>query len=144
MKVNTAYLIFIIFMMIGAPLYAGTQTLTTYYPAPNGDYVKLKSSSLHLMPSTLNDIQKQFNCSYDPAAELAPCPAGIVYFDVNAQMVYISAGTHWSSVNATCVPVIACSGSLNCGTDSCGNYCGTCSGTKTCTGSSSSSPGSCV
>ena len=43
-----------------------------------------------------------------------------------------------------CTPTIACSSSLNCGTDSCGNVCGTCSGGQSCSSSASGVPGSCT
>jgi hypothetical protein len=136
--------LFLACLTLATPLYAGTETLTTYYPAPNGIYNKLNTSSLQLMPSTLSAIQAQYNCSYDPLAHLPPCPAGIVYFDTDAKTIYVSAGTHWRSVNSTCVPLTACSASLNCSSDSCGNFCGTCLGPSTCSSSAAGTPGSCV
>ncbi len=144
MKRSIFYFLLLSILMGGTPLHAATQTLTTYYPAPSGNYRKLQTSSMQLTASTLSSIQAQYHCSFDPAAGLSPCPAGLMYYDTDSQTVFVSAGTHWSSINATCVPVTACSATLNCGNDSCGISCGSCIGGKTCSSPTTNIPGSCI
>ena len=131
-------------LIFPAPLYAGTMTLTTYYPAPSGNYNRIASNYVQLGESTLNGIKEEFKCSYDPAYGLPSCPAGLVFYNTDAHMLYVSDGTHWRSVNSSCVPIKqACSKTFNCGTDDCGNYCGTCIGSSTCSSSTPGIPGSC-
>jgi hypothetical protein len=130
-------------LYISTPLYAGTETLVTTYPSPSGNYNRLQTNSILLKASTLSVIQAKYKCSYDPAAGLPPCPAGLVFFDTDSQAIYVSVGTHWRSVNSSCVPLTACSSSLNCGSDSCGISCGACLPNKTCSSSLPGTPGSC-
>src|ERR1700733_7919191 len=90
---------FLFFLLAASPLHAASQTLTTYYPAPSGKYNTLQSNSLRLEPSTLSAIQTKNNCSFDPAAHVSPCPAGLTYYDTDAQTIFFSTGTHWMAVN---------------------------------------------
>jgi hypothetical protein len=135
-----------LFLFLGGliPAYAATQTLSTYYPAPSGNYNKLQANSLQLVPSTMSAIQTEYKCSFDPSANLPPCPAGLMYYDTDAKAIYISSGTHWGAMYAAaCVPAQACSTNLNCGTDSCGNPCGTCSNGQSCSSITAGVPGTC-
>jgi len=141
MKFSISY--FLSCLILLTPLYAGTQTLTTYYPAPSGNYNKIATNFMQLGTSALSAIQAQYKCSYDHASGLPACPAGIIYFDTEANTLAVSDGTHWRIVNSRCVPLNACSVSLNCSSDDCGNSCGTCSGQSTCSSSTPGTPGKC-
>ena len=144
MKRSISCFLFLSCVMVVTPLFAGTQTLATYYPAPSGNYNKIQTTSMQLIASTLTAIQAQYRCSFDPAAGLGPCPAGLMYYDTDAQTIYVSAGTHWRAVNSTCVPLVACSDVLNCSTDSCGFSCGTCSTAQgICNSTTAGVPGKC-
>ena len=137
-----------VFFLLMPPAHAATQTLTTYYPVPSGNYNKLQTNSMRLTASTLVAIQAQYKCSFDPAAGLSPCPAGLMYFDTDAQSIYVSTGTSWTTVNATCIPVTPCSDALNCSNDNCGNKCGSLNGKcpqgQMCNSSIPGIPGSCI
>jgi hypothetical protein len=135
---------FFLSCLLVTPLYAASETLTTYYPVPSGKYNKLQSNSLQVEPSTLSAVQAKYNCSFDPALHLSPCPAGLIYYDIDAQTLYVSAGTHWRSINSTCVPLTACSATLNCGNDSCGDLCGTCASSSACSSTTPNVPGTCA
>ena len=145
MKRWISYFLFLSWLMVVTSVYAETQTLTTYYPAPSGNYNKIQANSVQLVASTLSAIQAQYRCSFDPSARLSPCPAGLMYYDTNAQTIYVSAGTHWRAVNSTCVPLVACSDVFNCSTDSCGFSCGTCSTAEgICSSTTAGTPGKCT
>ena len=143
MKLSISYFIFLSCLIVLPPLYAGTQTLTTYYPAPSGNYNKIQTNFMRIGASTLNVIQAQYKCSYDLTAGLPPCPAGIIYYDTDAHTLFFSDGTHWRMAVSSCVPLISCSASLNCSTDSCEISCGACLGSQTCSSSISGTPGTC-
>ena len=89
---------FLIILLLATPAFAGTQTLITYYPAPTGDYNKIQTNYLKLGASTLNAIEEQYNCSYDPTNGHPACPAGIIYFDTDAHTLVVSDGTHWNII----------------------------------------------
>jgi hypothetical protein len=125
------------------PSYAGSMTLTTYYPAPNGNYRKISSRSVLLKEAQLTDSQQEYNCSYDPMDGLKPCPAGILYFDSDAHTLVVSDGTHWRIIPSMCIPIRACSKTLNCSSDDCGNSCGGCNGQNICSSSTPGYPGQC-
>jgi hypothetical protein len=144
MKFSLSCFIFLSWLFVITPLYAGSETLTTYYPSPAGYYNKLQTNYMKLGASTLNAIQAYYKCSYDPSSGLPPCPAGIIYFDTDANTLFVSDGTHWRSAVTSCVALKPCSASLNCGSDSCGMSCGTCLGGQTCSSSTAGTPGSCV
>lgn len=141
MKCSISYFLFFTCLMLLTPLYAGTQTLITYYPAPNGFYKKLHSTSVQLNATTRSDIEAQYNCSYSLSAN--PCPAGIMYFDKSTDQVYVSTGSQWQYLPGVCAPETACSKVLNCGTDSCGNSCGPCAFPNTCSSAIPGIPGTC-
>jgi len=109
---------------LGGSSFAGTETLITYYPAPNGNYSKITSNAVRLTPSTLSHIQKLYKCSFDPVDHLSACPAGLTYYDTDAHTLAVSDGTHWRVVNSMCVPVKPCSQHPTCGSDDCGTICG--------------------
>lgn len=146
MKIFISYLLLFSCLNFGTPLYAATQTLITYYPAPNGNYNRMQTNSIKLTASTLSAIQAQYKCSFDPTAGLVPCPAGLMYFDTPTQTIFVATATHWSTLNATCVPVTACPVSNGCSSDSCGMGCGpgTCPVSKSCSSSTPGIPGTCV
>ncbi|MDE1921072.1 MAG: hypothetical protein KGJ09_07445 [Candidatus Omnitrophica bacterium] len=142
-------LVLAFFCALGAaPLLAATQTLTTYYPAPSGNYNKIHTNSLQLAASSLSAVQAQYHCSFEPADNLPPCPAGLMFFDTEAQTIFVSSGTSWTSINATCMPVKPCSATLNCGNDNCGNKCGNlegaCPAGQGCSSNIPGNPGSCM
>lgn len=142
MKILFSYLFSTLILSI--PLYAGEVTLTTYYPAPDGNYNKIASNFVQLGASTLDDIKKEYKCSYDPTAGLPACPEGLAFYNTETHSLYISDGTHWRSVNSSCVPLKQpCSTVFNCSTDDCGNYCGTCIGQSICSSTTPGVPGSC-
>jgi hypothetical protein len=143
MKLSISYFVFLSCLLVLTPLYAGTQTLVTYYPAPTGNYNKIQTSFLQLGSSTLSAIQAEYKCSYDPASGLPACPAGIIYYDTDAHTLFFSNGSHWEYVVASCIPLTPCSSRLNCNTDSCGNSCGICPSLKTCSNSTPGTPGTC-
>jgi hypothetical protein len=117
-----ALLLFLLFSGILTPLYAGTETLTTYYPAPDGNYNKIVTTSLKLVATTLKEVENQYKCSYNPAEGLSPCPAGLVFYNTDAHIPFISDGTHWRALPASCVPNSP--GSCNANQrDDCGNPC---------------------
>ena len=125
-------LVFIGCLFMLSPAYAGTQSLVTYYPAPDGNYNRVSVDTLQSIPNTLTAIQAQFKCSYDPLTGWPPCPAGIQFYNTDAHALYVSDGTHWRSVNATCIPITPCATTSNCGTDDCGVACGICPSPSTC------------
>jgi hypothetical protein len=136
MKFSNFYFLFLSFLILSTPLYAGTEVLTTYYPSPSGNYNKITTNVMQMGSSTLSAIQAEYKCSYDPSSGLPPCPAGIMYYDTDAKSLFFSDGTHWKMVVSSCVPLTPCSASLNCGTDSCGAQ-------SSCSSITSGTPGSC-
>ena len=140
MKFSIFFSIFLPCLMASTLLYAGSETLTTYYPAPAGNYNKIQTNFMRLGASTLSAIQAQYKCSYNPASGLPACPAGIIYYDTDARTLFFSDGSEWKMAVSSCVPLVACQPNFNCGTDSCGNSCGTCPGNQTCP---SPTPGTC-
>ena len=122
MKFAVSY--FLLCLILLTPLYAGNLTLTTYYPAPSGNYNRITTNFMQLGASTLRAIQAEYKCSYDPASGLPACPAGIIYYDTDAHTLFFSDGAHWRMAVSSCVPLTSCSTVLNCGTDSCGYSCG--------------------
>lgn len=142
MKFSISY--FLSCLILLTPLYAGGLTLTTYYPAPSGNYNKISTNFMQIGASTLSVIQAQYKCSYDPTSGLPACPAGIIYFDTDIHTLAVSDGTHWRVINSTCAPLKPCSPSLNCSSDDCGNICGTCPGQNICSSTTPGTPGSCA
>jgi hypothetical protein len=143
MKFSISYFLFLSCLIVLTPLYAATETLTTYYPSPSGNYKKIQTNYMQITPSTLSDIEAMYKCSYFPASGLPPCPAGIVFYNTDEHTLYVSDSTHWRSVYSTCVPLRPCSEILNCSTDDCGNPCGNCPGNLKCSSSTPTSPGTC-
>ena len=144
MKFFTSYLLFLSCLIVSTSLSADSMTLTTYYPAPSGNYNKITTNFIQLGSSTLSAIQAEYKCSYDPIFRLPACPAGIIYYDTEAKTLLFSDGAHWRMAVSSCLPLIPCSASLNCGTDSCGYSCGTCPAQHTCSSSTAGTPGSCA
>ena len=144
MKFSAPYLFFLSFLILVTPLYAGTQTITTYYPSPSGDYNKMQTNFMKLGAYTLRAVQAEYKCSYDLTAGLPPCPAGIIYYDTDAHTLFFSDGAHWRMAVSSCIPLVACPTNLGCGTDSCGNSCGTCIGSQTCSNFMPQTPGTCT
>ena len=142
-KFTIYFPIFLCCLFLSTPLHAGSMSLTTYYPAPNGNYNKITTHFMQYMPTTLSNIKEQYKCSYDPADGLPACPAGLVYFDTDVHTLVVSDGTHWRIIPSMCVPLKACSPKLNCSSDDCGNLCGICPGPNTCSSSTPGIPGSC-
>ncbi len=143
MRFPISYFIFLACLLVLTPLYASTVTMTTYYPAPTGNYNRIQTNLMQLGSSTLKTIEAQYKCSYDPASGLPACPSGIIYYDTDAHTLFFSDGTNWRQVVSSCLPLTQCSPSLNCSTDSCGNSCGTCVGQSTCSSSAPGTPGTC-
>jgi hypothetical protein len=138
------FLLYFLSCLIGlTPLYAGSQTISTYYPSPSGNYNKLQTNYVHLTPSTVNAIEAMYKCSYFPESGFPPCPAGLFFYNTDQHTIYVSDGTHWRFVNASCVPLKPCSEILNCNTDDCGYSCGNCPENKTCSSSTPGTPGKC-
>ncbi|MDE1920070.1 MAG: hypothetical protein KGI24_01330 [Candidatus Omnitrophica bacterium] len=52
MRRSITYLVFLSCLMALTPLYAATQTLTTYYPAPNGNYLNLTVNQVFTLVAT--------------------------------------------------------------------------------------------
>ena len=51
MKLSISCITFLSYLMLVSPLYAGTQTLSTYYPAPQGNYLNMTvNNQLTLTP----------------------------------------------------------------------------------------------
>ncbi len=131
-------------LVFSTPLYAGSVTLTTYYPSPSGNYNKLAANSMRLGSITLGEIKDQYQCTYESNTSLPRCPAGLLFYDKMSQTLYIADGTHWRYVNSTCIPLHqACSKVFNCSSDDCGNDCGTCIGPAACSSSTPGTPGVC-
>ena len=73
--------------VIAPSAYAGKMELTTYYPAPNGEYDTLQSNSLGLVPRT--------------AASMPACDAaheGLMYYNQTDKVQYACDGTSWNVI----------------------------------------------
>src|SRR5580698_1468941 len=92
---------FVSFLILLTPLYAGSMTLTTYYPAPSGNYNKIAANYVQMGESALNDIKEQYKCSYERLSGLPACPAGLNIYNKDAHTIFISDGTHRKSVETS-------------------------------------------
>lgn len=87
-------LLLLICVMVPSSAYAGKVELTTYYPAPSGEYASL-SASTSFVPPRIAAANRPTATSTPPAVQ------GMVIFNTTANQLEVYDGTGWTSAGGS-------------------------------------------
>jgi len=83
-----------------SPAFAGSTSLSTYYPAPNGNYKQISATTATLTPTSQAAVEGANNCNNTTGVP-SYCPTGLMYYDSTSNQVMVStqsgAGDTWTA-----------------------------------------------